>query len=219
MRHAPTKAVYRYWNELVRVEGDRPRYPVRAQIEPAALKRQLGDVFVLHRPDGSVRYRIAGTRVCAIHGRELTGLPFLQAFDGADRTATRSWVSTFGAEAVPLLFATNGFNARGDRVALETLILPLANSSEGEGDPRRALGVCAPDPAVAWIGMEPVVRQEVTGVRVLRPWLDPLPRGDVPLVRPAPPRTVAAHADRRSAPVPAGRKVAHLIVLEGGASG
>ena len=222
MRHRPTKDLYAYWRELLPqpepATADAPRWPDRSRIEPSAMRRWLGDVFILHAVGGEVRYRLAGTRLCALHGDELAGTPFLSAFDGDDRSAARSWIGTFGSEAVPLLITCRAFNPHGASVALETLLLPLANT-QGAGD-HRALGITTPETAVSWAGILPVVRQEITSVRVLRPWESNLARADWPLVRPVrgdemrpvPDRRRLTGADGQAL----GRRVAHLTVLDGG---
>ena len=64
--------------------------PERADIEPGAIRQVLGDTFVLE-VDGraSHPFRIAGTRLCALFGRELKGESFIKLWQrsGPDRAA------------------------------------------------------------------------------------------------------------------------------------
>ena len=215
MRHDATKSLYAYWRELLRPgpDGTGPVWPDRSAIEPAAMRRWLGDVFILHEDAGEVRYRLAGTQLSALYGRELAGHAFAAAFEGPDRVTARSWTGTFGQEATPLLFASWGRSRHGEGVALETLLLPL-NGGPGSGE-RRALGITTPRIVPAWAGASPIVEQDLLGVRILRPWQPGLARSDWPVLRPAP-NDASTRGDRRLAAT--GRRVGHLTVLEGGLS-
>lgn len=212
MRHAATRALYDYWRGLLPppIEG-RQNWPPRAAIQPVALRDWLGDVFILHAENGEVRYRLAGTRLCELYGAELAGRPFLRAFDdaaGRGAYAPRSWSSTFGTEPVPLLFATRAFDAHEEEVALETLILPLAD--EGE---QRALGITTPKRRPAWAGQRPITRQRIEGVRVLRPWEQGLAKRDWPVLAPVVASPITSQGSEMVLP---GRRVGHLRVLQGG---
>jgi hypothetical protein len=51
--------------------------PERADIEPSAIRKILGDAFVLERHGVSNPvFRLAGTRLCALFARELKGESF-----------------------------------------------------------------------------------------------------------------------------------------------
>ncbi len=73
MKHASTRALYGYWNER---RGNRPA-PERAEIDPAAIRHALGDTFMLAADFvDELRFRLAGTRVCALFCREIKGEAF-----------------------------------------------------------------------------------------------------------------------------------------------
>ena len=70
MRSKTTIEIYAYWDEL---RGHRD-VPTRSQIEPAHIRNILADLFILEKtPHGDIRFRLAGTRVCALFARELRG--------------------------------------------------------------------------------------------------------------------------------------------------
>ena len=75
MKHPSNRELFDYWNER---RGNRLA-PERADIEPSAIRQVLGDTFVLATDDGIGYYpfRLAGTRLCALFGRELKGESFL----------------------------------------------------------------------------------------------------------------------------------------------
>ena len=84
MKHAATRELYDYWQRL---RGVRPA-PDRTEIEPSDLRRSLGDTCILEvDARNESRFRLAGTRVCALYGRELKGKDFLSLWRGKDRDA------------------------------------------------------------------------------------------------------------------------------------
>ena len=53
--------------------------PERDDIDPAAIRRILADSFVLAvEPGQHPRFRVAGTRICELFGRECAGRPTAQ---------------------------------------------------------------------------------------------------------------------------------------------
>ena len=68
MKHPSNRELFEYWNER---RGTRLA-PERADIEPGAIRHVLGDTFVIEvHGDESQAFRLAGTRLCALFGREL----------------------------------------------------------------------------------------------------------------------------------------------------
>jgi hypothetical protein len=88
MKHKSTKAVYAYWNEK---RGQRPA-PERADIDPTVIRHALGDTIMLSADFvDRLRFRLAGTRVCALFGRELKGETFAGLWSEAAVNQSRSW--------------------------------------------------------------------------------------------------------------------------------
>ena len=211
MRHKETKALHAYWVELMRETRARdlhaaPPLPRRDDVQPSAIRDLLGDVFLLDGEEGHARYRLAGSRLCALYGRELRDTPFVHAWSGRDRATTRSWSQTFGADVCVILISSLGTTQGGRSLPLETLLLPLDHGGRSDV---RGLGITTPGGRSSWIGMDPVRSQDVRSVRIMRPWQDDAFRGDYPVVAPFP----SARVDRR---LQAGRQVGHLRVLDGG---
>ena len=70
MKHEKSTSLFQYWNRL---RGNRPA-PRRTEIEPADIKANLADTFILEQDTrGRPMFRLAGTRLCATFGRELKG--------------------------------------------------------------------------------------------------------------------------------------------------
>ena len=101
MKHAASRELYAYWEER---RGTRPA-PERAEIEPGAIRGVLSDAFILAL-DGSAGHpvRLAGTRVCALFGRELKGESFLDLWGAAkparsSRACSQFWPTNASARS------------------------------------------------------------------------------------------------------------------------
>ena len=199
MRHSGTRGLYAHWHELFVSNGW--RIPERRAIEPASLHEWLSDVFVLETDDhGELRYRLAGSRVCALFGSELAGTGFSTGDDPA-AFALRRRAARLGTDRSVLVASETLHAAHGGSVEAETLLLPLLH----EGAPnRRVLGARVVLARAEWIGLVPVASVAVEGLRLVRPAEDRALMNDrpVPLAAPAP------HSGMR--------KVGHLAVLDGG---
>ena len=81
-------ALFQYWNRL---RAGRPA-PKRTEIEPADIKTLLADTFILERDTrGEAVFRLAGTRLCASYGRELKGFAFASLWQEKDQRMSRGW--------------------------------------------------------------------------------------------------------------------------------
>lgn len=200
VRHPSVRGLYLHWYELFEKRGR--QVPERCDVEPASLHRWLGDVFVLDRgEDGGLRYRLAGSRACAIFGRELAGRPFLPGRHSSSTTLRRH-AERLGSNSRALVANETLTSARGESVESELLLLPLLH--DGAPD-RRLLGLRTPLNEPSWLGLVPITSVEVEGLRIIHPQEERSLLRDrvLPLPRP---RSSFAGA----------RKVAHLTVLDGG---
>lgn len=127
MQHKTTEAVFNYFNAL-RAERSAP---MRSEIDPAALKSVLPDIFILEKKrDGVVRFRLAGTRICAILGRELRERAFTEIWDEAVSHRMRLAADTVLASRSALEIAVTAFDEYGDAMPLEMLMLPLFSNED-----------------------------------------------------------------------------------------
>lgn len=122
MRHRTTEAVFNYFNAL-RAERTAP---LRSEIDPAALKTVLPDLFILEKGrDGIVRFRLAGTRVCLILGREMRDRAFTDIWDATVRHRMRLAADAVIANQSALELAVTAIDDEGHGLSLEMLMLPL----------------------------------------------------------------------------------------------
>src|SRR5262245_16432734 len=122
-----TIALFQYWNRL---RAGRPA-PKRTEIEPADIKSLLADTFILEKDvRGEAVFRLAGTRLCASHGRELKGFAFASLWKEKDqRMAHRLAHSAFSAKSVVLL-SYRGLSQNGRTAEFELIMLPLDGGLE-----------------------------------------------------------------------------------------
>jgi hypothetical protein len=210
MRREASVTLFQYWNRL----RDGRAAPKRTEIEPADIKSLLGDTFILESDSrGEAVFRLAGTRLCAIYGRELKGFAFSSLWRDKDARLIARLVRSVFQEKSVLVMTYEGIS-RGQRsLSLELLLLPLDGGTEN----RRALGIVSTESKPYWLGADPVTEAAVETVRVVDPDREPMflknrPAVEVPSLAPT---LGAAGID------PAGdgvRRIRHLLVLPGGRS-
>jgi hypothetical protein len=171
MKHSSIRELFEYWNER---RGLRAA-PERAEIEPSAIRRVLADTFILaFDPRAGHPFRVAGTRVCALFGRELKGEAFLDLWSRAARRDLRELVNIVAHEAVGVIASAAGQGA-ADTAALnlELLLLPLG--AQGRTD-ARVLGALAPSEPPAWLGTRALHDLALGTRRYLGPAVSPASR-------------------------------------------
>jgi hypothetical protein len=152
MKHPTNRELFDYWNER---RGERLA-PERADIEPSAIRKVLGDTFVLDAGGGGHHlFRIAGTRLCALCGRELKGESFVRLWQRSGQTAIRELIAVVVEEKTGVVASVTG--ATSDEalmpVNLELMLLPLSYQSRGEA---RVMGALAPMAAPYWLGAKAI---------------------------------------------------------------
>ena len=144
MKHPSIRELFDYWNER---RGGRAM-PERADIEPAAIRRVLADTFILSfEPAAGHPFRIAGTRVCALFGRELKGESFLRLFSHCARSDMGGLLAIVAQEAVGIVGSASESSSDGCDRHLELLLVPLGHEGQGTA---RLLGALAPSNSLQW---------------------------------------------------------------------
>ena len=168
MKTASTRKLFAYWNER---RGSRLA-PERGDIEPGAIREILGDSFILSFDAAADHpFRLAGTRVCVLFGRELKAEPFIQLWDRAGRKLMRETAAMVADEAVAVVAGATGRTAQGSTADLEMLLLPLYHRGRTHV---RLLGVLAPVAMPYWLGAEHVTALTPGAMRLLGPAVRPM---------------------------------------------
>jgi len=166
MKHAASRELYAYWEER---RGKRAA-PERGEIEPGAIRQVLSDAFILTL-DGRAGhpFRIAGTRVCALFGRELKGEPFTGLWAAASRPLIGNLLAILNNERVGTVAGVTAQNDVGEPIELELLLLPLAANRPSLA---RGIGVLAPIKIPYWLGTSPISALTIVTHRHLGPQLE-----------------------------------------------
>jgi hypothetical protein len=188
MKNASTRLVFEYWDGL---RGERSA-PERGEIEPGALRHALADTFVLeNEPIGPV-FRLAGTRMCALIGRELRGRAFTALWpDVESQGDMRRLVQTVMDESAGAVAGLSGKSAAGTPIYLELLLLPLRYRGRTHA---RVLGALSPVMSPDWLGLDTVDSMRMISLRML--WPAAASRPQAPAARSAPPRLVVLPGGR-----------------------
>ena len=208
MKQDGSIALFQYWNRL---RHGRPA-PKRTEIEPADIKTLLADTFILERDTRSEAvFRLAGTRLCAVFGRELKGFSFPSLWQDKDRRLVgRLAHGVFeSGNVVVIVFEGISGNERSNH--FEMIVLPL----DGGADNQRCLGAVSAVEKPFWLGADPIVETRIESVRVVEPDREPVflknrPAIGVPALSPS---ELPSVRDRATA---GSRRIRHLVVLDGG---
>lgn len=167
MKLRPTQEIFAYWNSL---RGDRPA-PRRTDIEPGEIGSALPDTFVLDFDERTGHpFRIAGTRICAIFGRELKSQPFGKLWAASSKASARGLMAVIAHETAGVVASVTGETDDATKsLALELLLLPL---TVGNQFPARLLGSLAVVSPPYWLGVNPVTSLVLGGYRHVGPQLD-----------------------------------------------
>jgi hypothetical protein len=150
MKHAASRELYGYWDER---RGKRPA-PERAEIEPGAIRQVLSDAFILALDGGTGHpFRLAGTRVCALFGRELKAEPFIGLWAAASQPTIADLITILDQEQVGTVAGVTARNGDGEPIDLELLLLPLSSNRPSLA---RCIGILAPLKVPKWLGSSPI---------------------------------------------------------------
>ncbi|MBD9372476.1 PAS domain-containing protein [Rhizobium sp. ARZ01] len=126
MQTTTAKAVYAYWS---RVRGGRD-VPNRRDIEPADLRQFLPDLFILEQtPDSGTTFRLAGTRLCTLFGRELRAAGLQRLFAPDVRARISRICTNIMAQRTPAALQVSAYGRTAQPTAIEILLLPMTSHS------------------------------------------------------------------------------------------
>jgi hypothetical protein len=122
MKRPSTCEFYAYWNR----QRGHARAPDRGDFDPGAVRELLGDIFVLgYEPEIGFPFRVAGTRVCALLGRDVKDASFPALFEPGCRGEIGDIIAYVAEEMLPAVAGITADADDGSRRHLELLLLPF----------------------------------------------------------------------------------------------
>jgi hypothetical protein len=137
MKHPSSQQFFAYWDE---VRGSEVA-PARSDFEPGPVRHLLGDCFVLAYEHGEgFPFRVAGTRLCALLGRDIKGQSFSALWQPDSRKEVEDIVGIVAEETVGTVAGVTAM-VNGLPLFLELLLLPFAPRPH---TPASLTGILAP---------------------------------------------------------------------------
>jgi len=138
MKHPSNREFFAYWND----RRGQARAPERCDIEPAAVRELLGDIFVLScDAESGFPFRMAGTRLCALLGADVKHKSFPAYFAPASRREIEEITTVVCEEALPAIAGVKAPAPDGSTAHFELLLLPFATHAH---EPISLTGLLAP---------------------------------------------------------------------------
>jgi hypothetical protein len=138
MKHPSSQEFFAYWDEKRAGE----RAPDRSEIEPGAVRELLGDIFVLSYDSAAgYPFRVAGTRICALLGRDLKDRSFSELFLKDGRREIEDIITVVTEEMLAAVAGITATSADGAAAHLELLLLPFSSRAHA---PISLTGLLAP---------------------------------------------------------------------------
>jgi len=214
MQKSSTRALYQYWNAI---RGARSA-PDRKDIDPTRIRDALANTFILELDErDEFSFRLAGSHLCTSYCRELKGRSFSALWHQRDHDAMETLIRAVTEDHAVALVTFQGSTALHTKVNFETILMPLRHNGSTH---TRLLGAMTALEDPYWLGVQPIMEQRITGLRLI--WPD-----DIALEETV--REVATNVGSEisyTSNVPMGmpatvygrsaRRYAHLAVIDGG---
>ena len=215
MQMPSSKTLYTYWNTI---RGSRSA-PDRRDIDPTRIREALGNTFILELDEGDkFSFRLAGSHLCTSYCRELKGRSFSTLWHERDKDALETLMRAVTEDHAVALVTFQGTTALHTKVSFETILMPLRHNGSTH---TRLLGAMTALDEPYWLGVQPIMEQRITGLRLIWPddvALEETVRevatnvgSDSSFVSAMAPIAMPATVYGRSA-----RRYAHLAVIDGG---
>ena len=166
--HPGSRAVLRYW-ELIR--GERS-VPTRSDLDLRKIAGIVPWLCILERNPvrQAYRWRLAGTGICLLWGRDLTGGEFLDEWRPAERPLFGGVLDRVIATLQPCVALFQAISLDGNAVKLEMLGVPIRSSASNQV---QILGAILPLEDPRWLGHVPVHSLVLESASLI--WTEPIP--------------------------------------------
>lgn len=192
-----SKLLFDYWNALRNGRS----LPQRSEVDPAALRLVLPNLFILQRYDSDhVNFRVAGTAICAAFGRELRDHNFIALWERNRQPVVRDLLLRVAETAQVAIVRAVGATLDKRNFPAEVVLLALADDW---GAHTRILGIAKFGRDEEILGWRKLVQLDVAAFALVDPDRDRLALDVDASIEHEPfvfPLSVVAHAAPPEAP-------------------
>ena len=166
--HPKSRILFRFW-ESVRGEMAAAR---KQDLDLKKVANILPYLCILERDrhQPSYKWRLAGTGICQLWGKELTGSSVLQDWPDFEKQAMASGFDMVVATLQPSVARFKAVTEMGSEVGVEFVSFPIQDSITGAV---QILGAAVPFRNPVWLGTQRLVHFELSALRKI--WTDSLP--------------------------------------------
>jgi hypothetical protein len=160
--HPGSRQLFRQW-EMLRAER---ACPTREDFEFAPLKLILPDIVVIDRDflRNSFKFRLAGTRVCALFNQNLTAANVMNGWDSFESDVMSRHLLTVINQQQPTVVRMRLTTDRGQVIAAELITLPVQMRDSHR---IQIIGGLFPFRAAQSLGHSGIVKRELVSARVI----------------------------------------------------
>lgn len=131
--------------------------PLRRHFTPRLMAEYLSDIFILHHNSKSgIRFRLAGTRLCARHGQELRNQLFSSLWPENDQVLTEEMLHCVASTNTPLCAQLNATSRMQRQNNFELVILPVQHQ-----DDIQWIGAIAAHSEPYWLEADPIINYQM----------------------------------------------------------
>jgi hypothetical protein len=150
----------RIWNNL----RGRRSIPRVSDITAPAIAAHLHSLLIIEeQPGGEAKIRLAGTAVCALLGREVSGLVFDDLWDARDQADLARMAEAIFHDGSVIIIGAIGHREAHESEQLSVLLLPVEAE---KGRPRRLIGTFAL-PHTGDVSLFPITKLQIASIRIL----------------------------------------------------
>ncbi len=160
--HPGSRKLFSYW-EMLRAER---ACPTREEFDIVPLKTMMPDMVVIDRDflRNSFKFRLAGTAVCALFNRNLTGQNVMDGWGSFESDVISRHLLTVHNQQQPVVIRTRLTTDRGQVVAAELIALPVQMR---ESHRIQIIGGLFPFRTALSLGHSGITQRELVSARVI----------------------------------------------------
>ncbi len=166
--HPSSRALFRWW-ETMRAESAAPH---RALLDLKQVGELVPNLFIIERdrPRHGYRWRLAGTRICELYRRELTGSDVFSGWDNFERETVRRLLDGVAGRLQPAIMRLRLHTSLSQTIGAEWIALPLQPQNRTG---IQVFGGLFPFRDISGLSYDAINLQEMASARVI--WSEPLP--------------------------------------------